>query len=159
METRAKPRLSRGRTSPPTIVLYASLLMAQPAIAEIFRCKDAAGGITFTDHGCAGREDRDLITLPQTNRVHGLTPSSAEQRQLKVLAERFEKAVDRQSRTGQSNAESAARELEEDDVRCRATLQELDELLAQRRSGYRLQQAQSLRERKAQLRRDKLRYC
>lgn len=159
MDTLAKPRRTRGSTSPPAIMFYAALLIAQPGIAEIFRCKDPAGGITFTDHGCASREDRDLIELPQPNRVQGLTPSSAEQRQLKVLAERLEKAVDRQSRTGQANAESAARELARADRRCRATQQELDELLEQRRSGYRLQQAPQLRERKAQLRRDKQRYC
>lgn len=115
--------------------------------AEIYRCSDSQGAVTFSDRGCGGVSQQrirlEVMPVVGWERVEAPPPQSPGGKM---------KAVARQ-------ADSGGDDTQEGEKRCAGNRRMIDRLNSRMRAGYTLEAGERLRERLRELESFRFRNC
>ena len=132
-------------------ILAFTIAATTSARATVYECRDAQSGPYFTDTGCP---NQTVGTEVQTEPMRAIpfTPiDAAEERSLAALEADLRKRAQDQRARNQRQRQARARRAAEQKSRCVTARKDLTALHAERRRGYRLQEAQRLDTRESAL--------
>jgi len=132
------------------LLLICTLLLAGPAGARVYQCTDTSGAVTFQDLPCG----QDSVAVLKRTPAASSGLRASEQRWLREREKRAPRKVRAAPQRG--NARSSAKKQEQ---RCWKKQQQLDEVRAKLRRGYKPSQGERLRRKRRSLDDYLSRYC
>ena len=132
------------------IILIGTLLLAGSAAAQVYRCNDSSGGVTFQDVPCNGGS---LVAVKPVQAA----PQGIRASEKRWLRQREQQAR-RKSRTAVQRG-TTQRQARQQEQRCWKKEQQLDKVRARLRRGYKPAQGEKLRRQRRSYEDYLSRYC
>ena len=135
-------------------IITSTIAATAIAGATIYECRDDQGRPHFTDTGCPNQSVGVEVRTGPVRAIPFTQIDAAEQKRLAALEADWRKRAQQQRARKQRAQQAWTRRAAERETRCKAAKNNLDALHADRRRGYRLQEAQRLDAEEAALKRE-----